>query len=106
MPEATIPVSASSTHETGEAGTVAPDPHGKDRHSLLALAAANPSGTLRPVIPVFLVQMSADAIVRPAATEDTMRRLCASGSAVQRLMLPNVGHGLAAMQVPSPPWTG
>jgi acetyl esterase/lipase len=60
------------------------------------LLARNSAATLPPEIPVFLALGTADAIIRPQVTKDYMQRLCATGSKVQLLELPGVGHGLAA----------
>jgi acetyl esterase/lipase len=61
-------------------------------HSLLV---RNTPGTLPSAIPVFLAQGSTDGLVRPAVTRAYMERLCAGGSRVRMLVMPNVNHGFA-----------
>jgi acetyl esterase/lipase len=61
-----------------------------------ALLARNTPGTLPPEIPVFLSQGTTDAIIRPQVTQDYMHRLCRAGGKVRLLIMPGVGHGLAA----------
>jgi len=56
----------------------------------------NTPDTLPPHIPVFLAQGGADQLVRPQVTRDYMKRLCAAGSKVQWVFMPNVNHGFAA----------
>jgi dipeptidyl aminopeptidase/acylaminoacyl peptidase len=51
---------------------------------------------LPPQIPVFLAQGTIDPVIQPQVTQDYMRRLCKAGSKVRLLVLPGVGHGLAA----------
>jgi acetyl esterase/lipase len=63
-----------------------------------SLLAENTIGALPPGIPVLLVQGSADDTIRPAVTQDYMRRLCAGGSRVQMLTVPGVGHGMIAVK--------
>jgi pimeloyl-ACP methyl ester carboxylesterase len=62
------------------------------------LLAENTIGALPPGIPVLLVQGSADDTIRPAVTQDYMRKLCAGGSRVQMLTVPGVGHGMIAVK--------
>jgi acetyl esterase/lipase len=62
-------------------------------HSLLV---RNTPGTLPRTLPVFLAQGTADGLVRPQVTADYMKRLCAAGSSVRMLILPDVSHGFAA----------
>jgi acetyl esterase/lipase len=61
-----------------------------------SLLAHNTPGTLPPQLPVFLAQGTTDAIIRPQVTQDYMQRLCKAGSRVRLLLMPGVGHGLAA----------
>jgi acetyl esterase/lipase len=61
-----------------------------------ALLARNTPGALPPAIPVFLSQGTTDAVIRPQVTQDYMQRLCKAGSKVRLLIMPGVGHGLAA----------
>jgi pimeloyl-ACP methyl ester carboxylesterase len=61
-----------------------------------SLLARNSAGTLPPELPVFLAQGTTDTIIRPQVTQDYMRRLCKAGSRVRLLLMPGVGHGLAA----------
>lgn len=63
-----------------------------------SLLAQNTPGTLPPHIPVFLAQGSADKLVLPRVTHDYMRRLCANGSDVAMLTVPNAGHGFVAFK--------
>ena len=61
-----------------------------------ALMEKNTPGTLPPHIPVFLAQGGADELVRPQVTREYMKRLCAAGSKVQWVFMPQVNHGFAA----------
>jgi acetyl esterase/lipase len=61
-----------------------------------SLLAANTIGAMPAHIPVFLAQGNSDNTVRPDVTHDYMRKLCAAGSAVRMLVLPDVGHGMIA----------
>jgi acetyl esterase/lipase len=61
-----------------------------------SLLKKNTPGTLPPDIPVFLVQGTDDVVIRPKVTQDYAAMLCKAGSKVQMLLLPGVGHGLAA----------
>lgn len=61
-----------------------------------SLVLQNVPGPLAASIPVFIAQGSADTLVMPQVTLDYAKRLCANSSAVRLLMLPGVGHGLAA----------
>ena len=57
-----------------------------------SLLASNTIGALPPTIPIFLSQGAADDTIPLAVTRKYMKQLCAGGSAVQTLTLPNVGH--------------
>jgi acetyl esterase/lipase len=61
-----------------------------------SLLAKNTPGTLPPEIPVFLAQGDKDAVVRPEVTRTYAAELCKAGSAVEMLVMPNIGHGRAA----------
>ncbi len=61
-----------------------------------SLLARNSPGPLPPQIPVFLAQGTADEVIRPQVTQDYMQRLCRMGDKVRYVVLPGVGHGLAA----------
>ena len=61
-----------------------------------SLLVRNTAATLPANIPVFLAQGTTDTIIRPQVTEDYMQRLCIAGSRVRLLIMPGVGHGLAA----------
>jgi acetyl esterase/lipase len=61
-----------------------------------SLLEMNTPGVLQPNIPVFLAQGTNDQIVRPDVTRDYMKKLCAAGSRVEMMNLPNIGHGRAA----------
>jgi pimeloyl-ACP methyl ester carboxylesterase len=61
-----------------------------------SLLARNSPGTLPLQLPVFLAQGRTDPVIRPQVTQDYMQRLCKAGSKVRLLVLPGVGHGLAA----------
>jgi len=61
-----------------------------------SLLARNTPGNLPNQIPVFLAQGTTDPIIRPQVTQDYMQRLCNAGSKVRLLILPGVGHALAA----------
>ncbi|MFG1346621.1 alpha/beta fold hydrolase [Xanthobacter autotrophicus DSM 431] len=62
-------------------------------HTLLQ---ENTPGPLPSQLPVFLAQGTSDPIVRPAATQDYMARLCEAGAKVRMLLMPGVGHMAAA----------
>jgi predicted esterase len=51
---------------------------------------------LPPEIPVFLAQGTDDVIIHPDVTQAYAATLCAAGSKVQMLSMPNIGHGRAA----------
>jgi acetyl esterase/lipase len=61
-----------------------------------SLLAQNTIGILPSNIPIFLAQGEADTTVDPTVTQHYAKRLCAAGSPVQLLMMPKVGHALAA----------
>jgi acetyl esterase/lipase len=61
-----------------------------------ALLVSNSPGPLPASIPVFLAQGTKDQLVLPAVTQSYYTKLCQSGSPVQFLSLPNVGHLFAA----------
>ncbi len=61
-----------------------------------SLLEKNTPGVLQPNIPVFLAQGTNDKIVNPDITRDYMNKLCAAGSNVRMVALPNIGHGRAA----------
>ena len=61
-----------------------------------SLLARNTPATLPREIPIFLAQGTADTIIRPQVTQGYMKRLCKAGSKVRLLVMPGVGHGLAA----------
>ena len=61
-----------------------------------SLLQKNTPGVFQPNIPVFLAQGTNDQIVHPDVTRDYMKKLCAAGSKVMMLNLPNIGHGRAA----------
>jgi pimeloyl-ACP methyl ester carboxylesterase len=63
-----------------------------------SLLARNTPGTLPPQIPVFLAQGATDPVIRPQVTQDFMQRLCKAGSKVRLLVMPGIGHGLAAYE--------
>ena len=59
------------------------------------LLARNTPGVLPSDLPVLLAQGTKDGLVRPQVTQSYMRKLCAAGSRVKMLMMPNVSHGYA-----------
>ncbi len=61
-----------------------------------SLLEKNTAGVLQPNIPVFLAQGTNDQIVHPDVTRDYMNKLCAAGSKVKMITLPNTGHARAA----------
>lgn len=61
-----------------------------------ALLASNTPGVLPSDIPLFLAQGGADELVRPAVTDDYMKRQCRAGGKVQMLTLPSANHGFIA----------
>jgi len=61
-----------------------------------SLAAANTPGILPRDIPLFIAQGSTDQLVRPEVTRDYVARACRAGDKVRLLVMPGVGHGLAA----------
>ncbi|MGA2996906.1 alpha/beta fold hydrolase [Bradyrhizobium sp.] len=70
--------------------------HPSDVEPWHTLLAQNSPGTLSPEIPVFLAQGTDDVIIRPKVTQDYAAALCAAGSKVRILSMPNIGHGRAA----------
>ncbi len=56
----------------------------------------NTPGPLPASIPVYLAQGTTDAVVRPSVTQSYFGELCRGGSRATLVMMPNVGHGLAA----------
>jgi pimeloyl-ACP methyl ester carboxylesterase len=70
--------------------------HPSDVEPWHALLAQNSPGNLPSGIPVFLAQGSEDVIIHPRVTEDYAARLCAAGSKVRKLWMPDIGHGRAA----------
>jgi len=61
-----------------------------------SLAAANTPGTLPRDVPLFIAQGSNDQLVRPEVTRDYVARACRAGDKVRFLVMPGVGHGMAA----------
>jgi acetyl esterase/lipase len=61
-----------------------------------SLMASNTPGTVPPNIPLLLAQGGADELVRPAVTDDYMKRQCRAGGRVQMLALPPDNHGFIA----------
>jgi pimeloyl-ACP methyl ester carboxylesterase len=61
-----------------------------------SLAAANTPGILPRDVPLFIAQGSNDQLVRPEVTRDYVARACRAGGKVRFLVMPGVGHGLAA----------
>jgi len=61
-----------------------------------SLLERNTPGALQPSVPVFLSQGTDDQIVHPDITRDYMKKLCAAGSRVKMITLPNIGHARAA----------
>jgi pimeloyl-ACP methyl ester carboxylesterase len=61
-----------------------------------ALLEKNTAGILPQGIPIFLAQGTTDQIIKPEVTRDYMAKLCAAGSDVRMVILPNIGHGRAA----------
>jgi pimeloyl-ACP methyl ester carboxylesterase len=70
--------------------------HPSDVEPWHTLLAQNSPGPLPPEIPVFLAQGTDDVIIGPKVTQDYAARLCAAGSKVRFLSMPNIGHGRAA----------
>jgi alpha-beta hydrolase superfamily lysophospholipase len=58
----------------------------------------NTAGVMPARIPVLIIQGAADDTVRPDVTRRYAGSLCASGSRVQLVMMPGVGHGTVAMK--------
>jgi pimeloyl-ACP methyl ester carboxylesterase len=80
-------------------------PLSKDFLTITDLGAAEPwnrilkqnvPGTLPREVPVFVAQGLADSIVRPDVTVSYIRQLCTTGSRVDFVTLPKVGHGFIA----------
>lgn len=61
-----------------------------------SLLEKNTPGILQPNIPVFLAQGTNDQIVHPDVSRNYMNKLCAAGSKVKMIILPNIGHARAA----------
>jgi acetyl esterase/lipase len=57
-----------------------------------SLMKENTPGVLPKRLPVLLAQGTGDTTVRSVVTESYMRSLCAAGSAVRMMVLPNIGH--------------
>jgi alpha-beta hydrolase superfamily lysophospholipase len=72
-----------------------------DRQPWRSLLDRNTPTALPPQIPVFLAQGTTDNLVRPAITIDYRNRLCRAGSAVDLMMIPNVGHLFVARDAAS-----
>jgi len=70
--------------------------HPSDVEPWHTLLAQNSPGNLPSGIPVFLAQGAEDVIIRPKVTQDYAARLCAAGSKVRSLWMPDIGHGRAA----------
>jgi acetyl esterase/lipase len=62
------------------------------------LLAQNTIGVLPPSIPIFIAQGEKDQTVQPQVTRDYVGRLCAAHSRVSLMIMPDVGHGAAAMK--------
>jgi acetyl esterase/lipase len=63
-----------------------------------ALLAQNTVGLTPPSTPVFIAQGMMDDTVVPSVTLAYQKRLCANGSLVSLMRLPDVGHGTVAMK--------
>jgi acetyl esterase/lipase len=63
-----------------------------------SLLARNTPGPMPPSIPAFIAQGTTDALVRPEVTRSYVQALCKNGSRVRVVMMPDVGHGAAAMR--------
>jgi acetyl esterase/lipase len=61
-------------------------------HTLLA---ENTVGMPPAPLALLVAQGTADETVDPPVTADYVKKLCANGNMVQRLLLPGVGHGMA-----------
>jgi pimeloyl-ACP methyl ester carboxylesterase len=61
-----------------------------------SLLQKNTPDVFQPNIPVFLAQGTNDQIVHPDVTWGYMKKLCAAGSKVMMINLPNIGHGRGA----------
>jgi pimeloyl-ACP methyl ester carboxylesterase len=70
--------------------------HPSDVEPWHTLLAQNSPGNLPSGIPIFLAQGSEDVIIHPKVTQDYAARLCAAGSKVRKLWMPDIGHGRAA----------
>jgi pimeloyl-ACP methyl ester carboxylesterase len=70
--------------------------HPSDIEPWHTLLAQNSPGSLPSGIPVFLAQGTEDVIIHPKVTQDYAARLCATGSKVRKLWMPDIGHGRAA----------
>ncbi|HMN86426.1 MAG TPA: alpha/beta fold hydrolase, partial [Bauldia sp.] len=73
-----------------------------DREPWLTWLRRNTVGTLPPSLPVFLAQGLDDTTVDPPVTLAYMKRLCAAGSRVDLLELPDVGHALVGAKASRP----
>jgi pimeloyl-ACP methyl ester carboxylesterase len=67
-----------------------------DRQPWRSLLERNTPGPLSPRIPVFLAQGTTDNLVLPSITLAYRSKLCRSGSPVDMMMLPNIGHLMIA----------
>jgi acetyl esterase/lipase len=61
-----------------------------------ALLTENTPAALSPSIPIFLAQGTNDDVVPPSVTRNYLAKLCAAGSPVTMVWLPEVGHLYAA----------
>jgi acetyl esterase/lipase len=70
--------------------------HPSDVEPWHTLLSENSPGALPPAIPVFLAQGTDDVIIHPDVTKAYAAKLCAAGSKLKMLSMPNIGHGRAA----------
>jgi acetyl esterase/lipase len=70
--------------------------HPSDVEPWHTLLTENSPGALPPEVPVFLAQGTDDVIIHPDVTKAYAAKLCAAGSKLHMLSMPNIGHGRAA----------
>jgi acetyl esterase/lipase len=70
--------------------------HPSDVEPWHTLLTENSPGALPPEVPVFLAQGADDVIIHPDVTKAYAAKLCAAGSKLHMLSMPNIGHGRAA----------
>jgi pimeloyl-ACP methyl ester carboxylesterase len=94
LPELRVQCMTHALTATSWATAIARDQFRRDAAlgPFLAVAARNEPGGLPIRVPVMVMQGAADATVRPADTDRTVRRLCGNGVALEYRTFPGVDH--------------